>query len=91
MPQGPGTYGSKIGRPPKPRQKKLVGGSLKHYYPGNIIKEGVFEKKVKPKKVPKKPRVKKKRGGTAKGKSSLTKKDNLSLLVTKKPKTKMIT
>ena len=53
MPKGPGTYGSKLGRPPKPR-------------------------------------VKKKRGGTAKGKSSLTKKDNLSLLVTKKPKTKMI-
>ena len=80
MPQGPGTYGSKIGRP---RQKKLVGGLLK-------LAKGAFEKKVKPKKVPKKPRVKKKRGGTAKGKSSLTKKDNLSLLVTKKPKTKMI-
>jgi len=31
MPKGPGTYGSKLGRPPKPpkpRQKKIVGGLL---------------------------------------------------------------
>ena len=23
MPQGPGTYGSKVGRPPKPKPKKV--------------------------------------------------------------------
>jgi len=26
MPYGPGTYGSKVGRPPKPKRKKLGDG-----------------------------------------------------------------
>lgn len=27
MPQGKGTYGSKVGRPPKKKKKSLLGGS----------------------------------------------------------------
>lgn len=31
MPKGKGTYGSKVGRPPKKRKKKILGRKRKSY------------------------------------------------------------
>ena len=38
MPKGPGTYGSKIGRPPKEKLYKK-GGTVKKYNKGGSVKQ----------------------------------------------------
>ena len=48
MPQGKGTYGSKVGRPPK---KKMGGGMLKKK-PVAMKKGGAVESSLRPKKRP---------------------------------------
>jgi len=55
MPQGKGTYGSKVGRPPK--KKKIDPPNLKKK---KVVKKKVVKKKVVKKKVVKKKVVKKK-------------------------------
>jgi hypothetical protein len=39
MPQGPGTYGSKVGRPPKKKKLYKKGGSVKKYNKGGSVKQ----------------------------------------------------
>ena len=39
MPYGPGTYGSKIGRPPKKKKPYKKGGSVKKYNKGGSVKK----------------------------------------------------
>ena len=39
MPQGPGTYGSKKGRPPKKKRLYKKGGSVKKYNKGGSVKK----------------------------------------------------
>ena len=38
MPKGPGTYGSKLGRPPK-KEKYKKGGTVKKYNKGGSVKK----------------------------------------------------
>jgi hypothetical protein len=37
MPQGPGTYGSKVGRPKKKKPKKMMGGGMMYKSGGKVI------------------------------------------------------
>ena len=39
MPQGPGTYGSKVGRPPKKKKIYKKGGTVKKYNKGGSVKK----------------------------------------------------
>ena len=39
MPQGPGTYGSKLGRPPKKKKLYKKGGTVKKYNKGGSVKK----------------------------------------------------
>jgi len=37
MPQGPGTYGSKVGRPKKKKPKHMMGGGMMYKSGGKVI------------------------------------------------------
>ena len=37
MPQGPGTYGSKVGRPKKKKPKKMMGGGMMYKSGGKVM------------------------------------------------------
>ena len=39
MPKGPGTYGSKVGRPPKKKKLYKKGGAVKKYNKGGSVKK----------------------------------------------------
>ena len=39
MPKGPGTYGSKLGRPPKKKKLYKKGGAVKKYNKGGSVKK----------------------------------------------------
>ena len=39
MPKGPGTYGSKLGRPPKKKKIYKQGGTVKKYNKGGSVKK----------------------------------------------------
>ena len=39
MPKGPGTYGSKVGRPPKKKKIYKQGGTVKKYNKGGSVKK----------------------------------------------------
>ena len=39
MPKGPGTYGSKVGRPPKKKKLYKKGGFVKKYNKGGSVKK----------------------------------------------------
>tara|TARA_Y100001937_G_scaffold37811_1_gene53960 strand:+ start:146 stop:331 length:186 start_codon:yes stop_codon:yes gene_type:complete len=40
MPMGKGTYGSKMGRPPKKDKKNMMGGGRMNYMGGSKVKNG---------------------------------------------------